>query len=480
MISLLLSTFLTVQVGAYSDEARAIHQCQDLRKAGFDAYFLRYDSPESGSATYKVRVGRYPNDGAARAAIAKLATKGVKDAQPAQTDLAETQTLSDDLQKLIAALPQSNPGRVENKKETARVWAYAEDYLALYLAADEEHHPGRTLTDLEIADTNPDPESELFAILDGRYGYALFWVKDQSRYELALMGDYGKATVGPIWDLIPGPERFVTIRYENGGDLYRESGYAIYRWAQDDHSYALVGKIPLKIDDGGEEPRAGLVRTRTEPTVESLDGDATHRELVIAEDSIGSNGALKVFDHADVWMWNGKTIDRVDDPAWFENIIANAPGEVPAKVPAALFGVGVERALAGNLNGAIVVFQQIESSGTGEEKARAAEARKRVESMAAESKLLADTGARELDGNASDLAADDLEKASLLDPGNAQALYDLAVARVKSGDTLGALRALRRAIDLDATEGGKLRDRAKEDPAFAPLTDDPTFHEILR
>src|SRR5690348_12797836 len=105
MIPLLLSAFISVQVGAYSDEARAIHQCQDLRKAGFDAYFLRYDSPESGSATYKVRVGRFPNDAAAKTAVAKLATKGAKDAAVVQTDLAETQTLSDDLQKLIAALP---------------------------------------------------------------------------------------------------------------------------------------------------------------------------------------------------------------------------------------------------------------------------------------------------------------------------------------------------------------------------------------
>ena len=61
-------------------------------------------------------------------------------------------------------------------------------------------------------------------MLDEREAYALYWVKTQSRYELqSLLADVhrgSKISIGEAFDLAAGPEKFIALRYEKGGDLY--------------------------------------------------------------------------------------------------------------------------------------------------------------------------------------------------------------------------------------------------------------------
>jgi dienelactone hydrolase len=72
-------------------------------------------------------------------------------------------------------------------------------------------------------------------------------------------------------------------------------------------------------------------------------------------------------------------------------------------------------------------------------------------------------------------AAEILELAVELRPGQSRTWFDLARARASSRDAAGALAALRRSAEVGFSDAG----RAEADPAFEKLKADPSFQEIL-
>ena len=67
-----------------------------------------------------------------------------------------------------------------------------------------------------------------------------------------------------------------------------------------------------------------------------------------------------------------------------------------------------------------------------------------------------------------------------VDPGNAAAQYNLADARTALGDSAGALRALKRALEIDRDDAMTIREKARADGDLAALRDHPQFKEVLR
>ncbi len=482
IVQLLAASFISVQVGSFTDEARAVSKVEELRRDGFDAYFLRFPSVEGGESTYKVRAGSFADNAAARAAAEKLKAKGHDGAFATATDLQETIGLSSDLTILVGALESVNPGRVPREGSAGkRLHVYAQDYVTLFLlAAQGTHDPGKKLTDLAVWDTNPDNQPEIFVVLDEREAYALYWVKSQSRYELqSLLADAqrgSKISIGEAFDLSPGPEKFIALRYERGGDLYKESGYLFRRWDQKAGDFAAIGRLPLEVVDKAEESdgAGGIVRTRSvEPKNVDADRD---RELWVV-DAVQSGGATR--EHADVWDWDGKRLDQVVRPKWFEEILAtDGDNELAAQ---GLFGLGIEKALDDRLDEAQAIFQTLVSGHPEFDVSKRAVA---VIKETGERKKSAETlnrmGYEELEAGAPELALQDLRQATILDPGSAKAHYNLAVARLANGDRLGALRALRRAVELDADDKHGIKDKASNDGDLAALRAAPEFKEILR
>src|SRR4029077_8125092 len=95
--TLLAASFVSVQVGSFSEEPRATHVVEELREKGFDAYFLHVPSLEAGASTWKVRVGKFPDNPAPHLVAEKIKTLGFPDAFAAPTEFAETQGLSADI-----------------------------------------------------------------------------------------------------------------------------------------------------------------------------------------------------------------------------------------------------------------------------------------------------------------------------------------------------------------------------------------------
>ena len=472
-VTLLAASFVSVQVGSYSEEARATHVVEDLRDKGLDAYFLRVPSLEGGESTYKVRVGRFADNGAAHATSEKIKGLGFPGAFAAPTDLAETQGLSADIVALVGAFGAVNPGRIPSETTGKRLSLYVENYVTLFLLADPKQQPGKKLTDLAVWDANPDNQPELFAVVDASRAYALFWQKTQSRFELQELLRGTKVTVGEMLDLAPGPEKFIAIRYEQGGDLYLEKGYHFYRWDQPHESFAEVGRMALDVVDRGEEPGTGTSRKRVILEKKSIDADPDREVLV--EDTI--EGASK--PHLDVWDWHGGRLERVEDPEFFEKLLAANPSSSAAA--AGLFGVGIEMGLGQDLEGSEKVFQFLVTKYPGfEESRRAAQAIKQIGERREKSQIMNQTGFDEVRAGAPELGEQDLRAAVVLDPGNSAAWYNLAVARTALSDALGALRALRRALDLDENGTAKLREKAKGDAELAPLREMPEFKEMVQ
>lgn len=464
------ASFVSVQVGSFSEESRAVAVVEELRRGGYDSYFLRANSVEEGASTYKVRVGKFADKVQARAVAEKLKARGedFKGAYPAETDRIETQNLSADLVALVGQLKTVNPGRVKREGAGKRLADYAQNYLVLYLL-DAGRDPGTKLTDLAVWDTNPDNQPEIFAVLDGSRAFALFWEKTQSRYQLAELASGGKISMGESFDLTPGPEKFIAVHYERGGDLYLEKGYHLYRWAQGQATYEQVGTIPLEISDRGIEGAASVSIVRT-VAVDDVDLDRD-REIVATCSVSGGKS------HMDVWDWDGKTISRVRDPAWFEKVLAGAPGS--DKAAEGLFGLGIERGLGDDLAGAQEVFQLLVSTyPTFEVAKRAQTAITELGKRQRTAEALNQTGFEELKAGAPELAAADLAEAAQQNPGDPRIHYSLAVARVQTGDTLGALRALSRAVELDKDDA--LKDKARSDKDLETLRQLPEFKEILQ
>jgi hypothetical protein len=472
IIQILAASFVSVQVGSFSEESRALSVVDELRRAGHDAYFLRAASVEEGQSTYKVRVGKYPDKVQARAVAEKLKQRGAEwaGAYPAETDRAETLNLSADLVALVGQMKTVNPGRVKREGIGKRFADYVHNYLVFYLL-DAGQDPGAKLSDLAVWDTNPDNQPEIFPVIDGARAYALYWEKEQSRYALAELATGGKISMGDSLDLTPGPEKFVAVRYERGGDLYSETGFRLYRWQQGEAvPYAEVGTIPLEIADKGVEGDSNITLTRTiEADNVDLDPD---REILVKCTVVGK-------DHLDVWDWNGKSVARVVDPVWFEDVLAKRPNS--DRAAEGLFGLGVERGIADDLSGAQELFQLLVSKYP--QFTIAARAQSAIADIGRRQKTaqaLNQTGFDELKAGAVDLAAADLAEAARHDPGDARILYSLAVARTQTGDTLGALRALARAVELDPDDALQLREKARSDSFLTPLRELPEFKEILQ
>ena len=464
------ASFVSVQVGSFSEETRAVAVVEELRRAGYDAYFLRANSVEEGASTYKVRVGKFADKVQGRATAEKLKARGddYKGAYAAETDRIETQNLSADLIGLVGQMKTVNPGRVTRDSGAGeRLADYVHNYLVLYLL-DAGRDPGAKLSDLAVWDTNPDNEPEIFAVLDGSRAFALFWEKTQSRYQLAELASGGKIEMGAALDLTPGPEKFVAVRYERGGDLYEEKGYQLYRWQQSQTTYEQVGTIPLEIKDRGIEGAASVSLMRS-VDVDTLDLDPD-REVIVTCTVAGKS-------HVDVWDWDGKTLSRVRDIAWFEKILAAKPNS--DRAAEGLFGLGIERGLADDIGGAQEVFQLLVS--TYPTFGVAARAQTAITELGRRQRLadaLNQTGFEELKAGAPELAAADLAEAALQNPGDPRIHYSLAVARVQTGDTLGALRALSRAVELAPDDA--FRDKARTDADLSPLRELPEFKEILQ
>lgn len=467
------ATFVSVQVGSFSEEPRAISTVEELRRAGYDAYFLRAPSVEEGQSTYKVRVGSFRDKVQARAVAEKLKARGgdYAGAFPADTDLQETVHLSNDIVTLIGGLGTVNPGRVKRDGPGRRLSDYVQNYLVLYLVAGG-FDPGTKLSDLAVWDTNPDNEPEVFAVLDSSRAFALFWERAQSRYTLAELASGTKIEIADAFDLTAGPEKFIAIRYERGGDLYSEKGYHLYRWDQPNGTYVTVGTIPLEITDKGIEGAAGLSLTRV---LDVTDVDLDRDREIVAHCSV--NGGKS---HVDVWDWNGKgLIDRVHSVRWFEDVLAVTPGATLAGE--GLFGLGVERGLADDLSGALEVFQLLVSKyPTLPVAARAQQAIQQIGKRQRTAEALSLTALDELKAGAHELAAADLSEAARQDPGDPHIHYSLAIARVRTGDTLGALRALSRAIELDRNDAFQMREKARVDSDLSALRTLPEFKEILQ
>lgn len=463
------ASFVSVQVGSFSEETRAVAVVEELRRAGYDAYFLRAASPEEGASTYKVRVGKFADKTQGRAVAEKLKARGdeYKGAYPAETDRVETQNLSADLVALVGELKTVNPGRVKREGPGKRLSDYVTNYLTLYLL-DAGANPGAKLSDLAVWDTNPDNEPEIFAVIDGARAYALFWEKTQSRYQLAELATGAKISMADSFDLTPGPEKFVAVKYERGGDLYAESGYHLYRWAQGQSTYEQVGSIPVEITDRGIEGASSVSISRT-VDVENVDLDRD-REIVVTCTVSGKS-------HLDVWDWDGKSIGRVRETAWFEKVLEGSPSS--DRAAEGLFGLGIERGLGDDLSGAQEVFQLLVSKyPTFSVAARAQTAIAELGKRQRAADTLNQTGFEELKAGAPELAAADLAEAALHDPGDPRIHYSLAVARVQTGDTLGALRALSRAVELDRDDS--LKEKARVDGDLSPLRQLPEFKEIVQ
>ena len=463
------ASFVSVQVGSFSEETRAVSVVEELRRAGYDAYFLRANSLEEGASTYKVRVGKFADKVQGRAVAEKLKARGddYKGAYAAETDRIETQNLSADLIGLVGQMKTVNPGRVKREGPGERLSDYVHNYLVLYLL-DAGRDPGAKLSDLAVWDTNPDNEPEIFAVLDGSRAFALFWEKSQSRYQLAELASGGKIEMAQAYDLTPGPEKFVAVKYERGGDLYEEKGVQLYRWQQSQSTYEQVGSIPLDITDRGIEGTAGVKLSRT-VDVDTIDLDPD-REVIVTCTVSGKS-------HVDVWDWDGKALSRVRNPAWFEKILAAKPNS--DRAAEGLFGLGIERGLADDIAGATEIFQLLVS--TYPTFPVAARAQTAITELGRRQRLadaLNQTGFEELKAGAPELAAADLAEAALQNPGDPRIHYSLAIARVQTGDTLGALRALSRAVELAPDDA--FRDKARTDADLSPLRELPEFKEILQ
>src|SRR5579859_7963 len=235
------SSFQSLQAGVYTDESNASRAVEQLRKAGYIAYFLIAPSPEQNQITYKVRVGRFADPGSAAAAKERLRALGFEKAFPVTTSLTELRELSGALSALIDAnwpAIQAALGQIKPDGPLKRIRLYADDYLELCLLARPGERPGRAITSLGVWDTNPDPQRELFAVVDGARAYALFWDATQSCYMPALLEEGTGLTIGPDLDLIARrPERLVTVGYQRGGPLYRESGLDVYWWDETAKGY---------------------------------------------------------------------------------------------------------------------------------------------------------------------------------------------------------------------------------------------------
>lgn len=469
--TLLSASFVSVQVGSFSEEPRALSVIDELRRNGHDAYFLRVPSIEDGVSTYKVRVGKYEDNTKARGDQEKIKKLGFAGAFLTQTDRAETQHLSSDIVQLVIALGKVNPGVVKPEDGDGlgkRLTDYTRNYLVLYLL-DAGFDPGARVTEVAVWDTNPDNQPEIFAVVDGTRAWALFWQKAQSRYALAEMEKAQKVSIGTVWDLAPGPEKFIAIQYERGGDLYLENGYGIYRWDQANQTYAMVGRLPLQITDKGLD---GGIAEPQKRTVEVKDVDTDRDRELLVTHTVGSRS------HVDVWDWANGRLDRVDRSEWFEKVLAAHANDGDAAD--GLFGLGIDRGLADDLKGAQQVFQLLVSKyPTFPVAARAQEAIQQIGERQKQAEALNQTGFDEIKAGAPDLAAQDLTAAVSLDPGNARIHYNLAVARTAAGDTLGALRALSRAVELDKADTLKIREKARTDSDLAALRALPEFKEIV-
>ena len=469
---LLSASFISVQVGSFSEEQRALSVIDDLRTNGYDAYFLRAPSLEEGVSTYKVRVGKYEDSTKARADADKIRKLGFSGAFPTPTDRAETQNLSSDIVQLVIALGKVNPGAIKPEDGDGlgkRLADYTRNYLVLYLL-DAGFDPGARVTDLAVWDTNPDNQPEIFAVVDGTRAWALFWQKAQSRYALAEMEKGQKVSIGTVWDLAPGPEKFIAIQYERGGDLYLERGYGIYRWDQANQTYAQVGRLPLEITDKGVD---GGIAEPHKRSVDVKDVDTDRDRELLVTHTVGSRS------HVDVWDWANGRLDRVDRSEWFEKVLASRGSDTDAAD--GLFGLGIDRGLADDLKGAQQVFQLLVSKYPSfAVAARAQEAIQQIGDRQRQAEALNQTGFDEIKAGAPDLAAQDLTAAAALDPGNPRIHYNLAVARNASGDTLGALRALARAVELDKAGTLEIRKKAKADPALGTLHALRQFEEIVQ
>lgn len=487
IVHVLAAAFVSVQVGSYSEEGRAQHVVEELRVRGYQPYFLEYDSPEKGAHVFKVRVGAYPDANAGHAAAEKIKALGddFKGAFLAQTDLVETQTLSADLLALAKETfgDTVDPGHVADQGEGRRLRAWVQNYLTLFLLAAPGAEPGKRLTDLAAWDTNEGNEPELFAVLDGARALALFWRKETSRFEVAELyraaGGAG-TSMGDALDLAPGPEKFICVRYETGGDLYREKGLRFFRWDEAQKSFAPVGALPLEVADQGEEagvaPRHRIRTFRVLRDKESPLYDGRNAPLLVDDAVDLGNGKSR--SHLDLWQWDGARLARVTDPGYFEKVLVAAPASEDAV--AGEMGIGIERFLDGDLAGAESVLQQLVTRHPDFEIAtRAKHALDEIGTLRRRAGVLAGAGADEVRAGAPVLAEQDLRSAVALDPGNASAWYNLSQARVATGDRLGALQALRRALDLDADGALGLRQKAREDVVLEPLREDPSFKEMV-
>ncbi|HVO29937.1 MAG TPA: SPOR domain-containing protein [bacterium] len=471
----LAATFVSVQVGSYSEEGRAQHVVEELRAKGFDPYFLEYDTPEKGAHVFKVRLGSFADPAAARAAADKV--KGIgsdyKGAFVTPTDLVETQTLTADILALVKdQFPnKADPGKILDHGDGHRLYGWVQNYLTLYLLAAGSP-PGKRVTDLALWDTNEGNEPEVFAVIDGARAYALFWSAAGSRFEVAELADGANLSIGDALDLAPGPEKFICVRYEQGGDFYSEKGFRVFRWDQPSKGFLEVGRVPLEVMDSGDVPGATRRHKRVIKDRRSLDG-GRERQLIL-EDAIDDSGKT----HVDVWRWANGRFARVADTEWFERIFKDDANSADAA--AGELGVGIEKALAGDLAGAESTFRLLTTSHPEFEEARRAEhALSQVAAQRERAKVLAASGADLARAGAPELAVEDLGAAVTDDPGNAQAWYDLCAARAAMGDDLDALVALKRALDLDADGSLKLRDKAKDDTALSRLRELPEFKEIL-
>src|SRR5207253_4361315 len=133
----------------------------------------------------------------------------------------------------------------------------------------------------------------LFAVLDNNRAYALFWQKAESRYTLAELMRGTKLSIGDMLDLSPGPEKFIGIRYEKGGDLYSEKGLNFFRWDQPRGTFSQVGTIPLEVNDNGEEQGISISRRRTITGFKNIDNDPDREVIVEDAVQVGANGTAK-------------------------------------------------------------------------------------------------------------------------------------------------------------------------------------------
>lgn len=468
---LLGASFFTVQLHSVGEEQAALDSVRYLRSQGIDAYYL-VEATEANRVQFKVRAGAFADREQARTAGLRI-IKRLK--QPeffvAETQEAEVEQLALAMEPLIEDANLTS-GFLREDARAKRVRAHAHNYLVVYLLASSGES-ARTLRHAAVWDTNLENHRELILVShapDGREtGYVLYW-KD-GLYEVARVATGSQVELYELWDLMPGPLRFVTFRVTSGGERYRRLDHVVLRWNTDSKRYDEVGRILTEREDHGVVPGQRHADYHATITLDDFDEDQ-ELEVIAKEVSSRESGA----DAVRVYDWTGTILRPLAEPQEIlDDWVANRRMS-PRFAAEVLLGIARAHAGEGRLSEAekawrLIVLQLSTMPQAAEAKASIGTLADRRHDAQVRTQTAVDLAA----AGSLQAAADELAHALESVPDHGPALYELARVNAALGRNFEALVYLERAFASDPDYVGS----AAEDEVFATLRKRAEYRAVV-